>query len=438
MSKARHVATIIVAVALLATACADANTVSSFGEREEGQVDDSVLVAAEDLPSAFSPIRSVGDLGFYFAIVDEQMQLIAFDAATGQGAYQLSAHPLGRSRSAGQDLIVDDDLGLVFVTGTTDEASESSAFLAAHDAPTGALVWQQPIDYFSAQPRDCESSLCLRSAGRQTVIDKTTGMVVDSYQVSDRQVLLDDPSLWLTIRTSAVGRFLGLIGSLPADRGQLWDIPADIIEDMTGTRVDPLAGARVDYDPETQTAIAYMANAEQTAWVAFGLDTAAGRVTWGNNFNPCVQSPFQDRPPLVCVVDEATGGLREIGLLNPATGRGRWVLDLDDSVTSVIFDGVDLVVWRGTIHRRVALDTGRERDNGTPALCAVPNEAAEFAFPDGQRALWAAARTYSLCGTDGSFLEPAEAVAEAAEIRLDGRELWIVDGDGVPIAPIDG
>ena len=274
----------------------------------------------------------------------------------------------------------------------------------------------------------------------QLVVDKATGAVVDLFEVSDQRILLDRPSLWLTNRVSTGGRFLGLQGVQPATRGTpLWEIPVERIEELTGSRVNPGFGGRADFDESNDALLVYLANEDGTAWVAFGAQAGTGAATWGrDDFAPCVLSPFDDLPPVTCRVNDA--GRVEIALLNAASGRGRWVLPLDDTVRDIIFDGTDLLLFRETerdsSYERVDLTTGEQILGTSPALCRVSVNDGRFTGPDGTETAFRPGPLYTLCDETGTPLSDNDVISATDLFDPGGRELWLVDAAGAPLVAV--
>jgi len=109
-------------------------------DKSSNPPDAGLLPPLDSLPPAYSSIESVGDVAAYYAIVGEEMQLVVFDIALMTPLYQIPAHPLGRLGGVGQQVLVDIERDMVFVTGGASPDSETG-YLGAHHASTGELIW---------------------------------------------------------------------------------------------------------------------------------------------------------------------------------------------------------------------------------------------------------------------------------------------------------
>lgn len=428
-SKGRSAASVIIIIALLAGACSSSTTTSA-----------PVEPGPAELPPAFSTVRSVGDVGLYYANMDGQMRLIAFDAATRTGRYQVDAHPLGRVRGVRQTLIVDSGLGLVFVTGMDDESSEDSAYLRALDAASGAEVWKTSIHYRAAQPRDCGSAICVRSGFSEDVLDKATGELRKSRDVSDRRVFLDHPELVITAVADGRDLFVRLEAWSPSTGQREWTISANEISEAVGTAVDPGFGWAGLYDVDNRSSIVFLASANGRSWTTIGANRA-GQITWARtDLDICVESPF-DKPPVVCKNMADPTQSPELVLLNAATGEEIWTVALDSNFYETTFDGTDLIVWSlsesGGGFVRIAAETGESTEGVDSALCTIRTDWGEFELLGEGLLGFASEMLYTTCGPDGTYEPTAAIAATAATLNAPDQGLWLVDSDAVPLIAVE-
>ena len=397
--------------------------------------------APEVLPATYSNIAATEDTGFYYTALDGQMSLVAFDTKSLTPRYQVAASPLGRVRGAGQHILIDRQLELVFVTGYDDQiGGEEGGYLAAHDATTGEELWRTAIDFWAAQPFVCGDKICVRSSGEQRSIDKATGSLMQFIRVSDRRLLLTRRPLTLTTVSSLrTGEFAALTGSSDFGFNTDWEITAAQFSSAAGQDVDPSFGWSAQLYPDRSVVIVYLARADGQGWATVAINSRTGAIEWGRlDLAPCVDSPLKLVPAIICITGDEPFVSTAVTRIDPRSGEHIWTHELSEGGSELVYDGTKLVAWwyDETNGGKVELDpaTGEELPATRAALCLFLNPWHDFEYPDGDVLEFAGGTVYSMCSSDGYLLYPDEVIAMAPSVDIDTAEpSWLVDFDGVPI-----
>ena len=402
--------------------------------------------APEVAPPAYSTIGQAAGLGFYYAAADGEMDLIAFDIQTLKPKYQVPASPLGRIRGRGQEIVVDPSQSLVFVTGY-DEAvgGEDGGYLAGHDAATWAELWRTSVDYYSDQPFDCGSTVCVRSLNDERRFDKASGALVDFSRVTDRRVFHTSAELTITSRLSLrTGEFVGISAFADYGTDLYWELDADTFATAAGHEVEPGFGWGVEVIADDNVVIMYLSRADSTGWAVAGIDSRTSEILWSRDgLAPCLDTPLEARPAIVCSTTDDPYLPTAIERIDARTGDPLWKLDgFDDGGVEVIYDGTMLTMWTfaadtTTKNFVIDLDTGGQTPGPSTALCGFQTPWVDFTYPDGDVLEFASALTFSMCSSDGYLLYPDEVIQLAPSIGLEpDKPIWLVDFDGAPIIAV--
>lgn len=409
----------------------------------------AVVESLDVLPAAYSTIAAVGTTGYFYRAIDGQMALVAFDDETLAPLYQVAASPLGRIRGVGQEVLVDAALGLVFVTGYDVEiGGEQGGYLAAHDAATGNELWRTSIDFWASQPFDCGDVLCVRSIGEQRSIDKASGSLMQFVRVSDRRVLHSSDALTVTTQVSLrTDSFAGLIGSFDFGFDTAWEVTESQLASAVGSAVDPSFGWEAEHYLDDGVVIAHLARVDGEGWGSVAIDSRSGNILWArSDLAPCMYSPLEIVPPIVCTTGDEPFVSIAIERINPQTGDTVWAYDLPDGASEIIYDGTKLIAWRfgdaeGDDGSKVELDpeTGDELPAARAALCLFLNPWHDFEYPDGDVLDFASGATFSMCSSDAYLLYPDEVILTGPTTGLaTDAPTWLVDFDGIPIVSVGG
>lgn len=402
----------------------------------------TVFGAPAQLPPTHSPIVSVGDYAAYYSAAASEMYLTVFNAKSGEALYQLQAHPLGRIRGVGQDIVASESNGLVYLTGISDPADTATAFVAAHEIATGQRVWQQSIPYGAAQPFLCGHDICVRSEQTQLVIDGRTGSVVRSFEVSDRRLAVANDTVWIATTADRLGRFNGLEATHPATDQTIWTLTADHLASHGGLAVDPDYGWAGQHDTESGASIVHIATPSSAAIISFGI-SAEGVVMWTrDDLETCVRGPVEPDTPILCTVDLSTNLFSAMVRLDMSNGEPVWSVPLEQTHEEFAFDGRNVTswLWNGADYEVELIDatSGAVSDiNTNAALCLVAADKALFVYADGVEAEWRSAPNHALCGSDGLYLPRDQAKAATAHLSSATGPWWLIDEHGLPLAAID-